>query len=86
MMTNQVILALVINRLHVCVAFCKLLASCLEMHLRRQMSVRDPLWSTIKTRAICLRHLMSCLCKFDLWKKMRTLEEGRFAAEAHSLF
>lgn len=36
------------RRLHVCVAFCKLLASCLEMHLRQHMSVRDPLWSTIR--------------------------------------
>ena len=42
MMTNQVILALVINRLHVCVAFCKLLASCLEMQLRQQMAVEGP--------------------------------------------
>jgi hypothetical protein len=43
--------------------------------------VHDP------TRAIRLRHLMSCFVN-SIWKKMRTLEEGRSlaAAEAHSLF
>jgi hypothetical protein len=76
MITNPlIILALVISRLHVCVAFCKLLASCLEMHLRRQMSVRGPLWSTIRNDPFNLRHLMSCFCKFDLLKSRRPLKK-----------
>jgi hypothetical protein len=83
MITNPLILALAISRPLYASAwpFCKLPASCLEMHLRRNMSVRDPLWPTIRHEPFNLRHLMSCFCKFDLWKRRGPLKKEDLWAE-----